>query len=195
MQIGPSNINKFMDTNNNSVYVIIENTPHVSFSEQNYRIIGVTKYLDVANQYTGHNRVIMGPVPFFDDYAPAPVIVNNNPPYSLINPSPNIDLPKFPRFPSYPNHQLSAIKPLDKLSKPIPSPFPSQPIPLPPQPSPYHITAVQQMSSSPSMPSSLQSQQSSLFNQIDLYQPSSSVYQQTSFNHNLRKMDIDINKV
>lgn len=48
------------------VYVIVQVQPKISFKEQSYQIIGVTKSYDTACQYAGTNRFIKGPIPILD---------------------------------------------------------------------------------------------------------------------------------
>lgn len=192
MQVGPSNFNLVIDSNTMNVYVIIENMPEVPFNAQNCRIIGVTRSLDVANRYAGPNRIIKGPVPFFDDFTP-PEIIRKQP---TIFPTTTDDAKpySFPRITPSPL-QFPTLTSIDKVVKPTPTPFPNQPVPFPPYPSTYMPSY--QQGSSLSADGRLMSPvhfDNPLFADDRLMSPipfNSSLFRQSSSNSNMNKMDID----
>jgi len=127
MNFGP----KSFDIKSNGVYVIIETIPDIAFSHTNYKIIGVAHSLEIANKYSGPNRIIKGPVPLFDsmpnfhDPIPNPFKPNIfpqptnpdifpphikiNPPFNPFGPSKpdyNFGLPQSPINPHNPFYQM-----------------------------------------------------------------------------------------
>ena len=115
MNFGP----KSFDIKSNDVYVIIETIPDIAFLHTNYKVIGVAHSLEIANKYSGPNRIIKGPVPLFDSmpnfHNPTPNPFKPNPFKPNIFLQPNQDIlpphikipPPFNPFgPSNPNYNF-----------------------------------------------------------------------------------------
>ena len=119
MNFGPKNF----DFESNCYYVIIELNQSIAFSDNSFKIIGITHSLEMANKYSGSNRIIRGPIPMLDSYFPEPKYEGPIPNFipfiyqevPKINPF-EIDNPQFnfyniqPTYPQFKNNFMDTSK-------------------------------------------------------------------------------------